>query len=81
MTRSARLACSSPCNRGSRGTDRRYRLDFLAFYDGAAVAVELDGHGWHKTKEQRSSDATRDRWFAARKVTTLRLRPSASVTS
>lgn len=55
-----------------QGTDRRYRLDFLVFYDGAAVAVELDGHDFHKTKEQRGRDAVRDRWFAARKVMTLR---------
>lgn len=55
-----------------QGTDRRYRLDFLVFYDGGAVAVELDGHDWHKTKEQRSHDSARDRWFAARKVTTIR---------
>ena len=55
-----------------QGTDRRYRLDFLVFYGGSAVAVELDGHDWHKTKEQRGHDAARDRWFAARKVTTLR---------
>jgi very-short-patch-repair endonuclease len=44
----------------------------LVFYDGRAIAVELDGHDWHKTKEQRARDADRDRWFAARKVQTLR---------
>jgi very-short-patch-repair endonuclease len=55
-----------------QGTDRRYRLDFLVFYDGGAVAVELDGHEYHKSKEQRGYDAERDRWFAARKVQTLR---------
>jgi hypothetical protein len=34
-------------------TDRQYRLDFLVFYDGGAVAVELDGHEWHKSRAQR----------------------------
>jgi very-short-patch-repair endonuclease len=55
-----------------QGTDRRYRVDFLVFHDGRAVAVELDGHDWHKTKEQRGKDAERDRWFKARKIETLR---------
>jgi very-short-patch-repair endonuclease len=55
-----------------QGIDRKYRLDFLIFYDGGAVAVELDGHEWHRTKEQRGYDAARDRWFAARKIQTLR---------
>ena len=36
------------------------------------IAVELDGHESHKSKEQRTRDAKRDRWFAARKVRTLR---------
>jgi very-short-patch-repair endonuclease len=52
--------------------DRRYRFDFAVFYDGNVVAVELDGHDYHKTKEQRGRDAKRDPWFAARKITTLR---------
>jgi very-short-patch-repair endonuclease len=55
-----------------QGTDRRYRVDFLVFHDGRSVAVELDGHDWHKTKEQRGKDAERDRWFKARKIETLR---------
>jgi very-short-patch-repair endonuclease len=55
-----------------QGTDRRYRPDFIVFYDGGAVVVELDGHAAHKSKEQREYDANRDRWFTARKVTTLR---------
>ncbi len=55
-----------------QGVDRRYRLDFLVFYGGGTVAVELDGHEWHKTKEQRQRDAKRDRWFNARGVRTLR---------
>jgi len=55
-----------------QGTDSRFRLDFLVFYDGGMVAVELDGHETHRSKEQRMRDAKRDRWFAARKVRTLR---------
>jgi very-short-patch-repair endonuclease len=51
-----------------QGTDRRYRLDFLVWYDGGTVAVELDGHEYHKSKEQRRHDAERDRWFNARGV-------------
>jgi very-short-patch-repair endonuclease len=47
-------------------------VDFLVFYGGEVVAVELDGHEYHKTKEQRARDADRDRRFAARKVHTLR---------
>jgi very-short-patch-repair endonuclease len=55
-----------------QGVKSRYRLDFLIFYDGGVVAVELDGHESHKTKEQRQRDAARQRWFAERKVQTLR---------
>lgn len=55
-----------------QGVQGRYRLDFLVFYDGGMVAVELDGHESHKSKEQRMRDAKRDRWFEARKVRTLR---------
>jgi very-short-patch-repair endonuclease len=55
-----------------QGTDRRYRLDFLFFYEGGGVAVELDGHEWHKTKDQRGKDAERDRWFQERGIRTIR---------
>jgi very-short-patch-repair endonuclease len=55
-----------------QGVDRPYRLDFLVLVGGAAVAVELDGHEYHKTKEQRRRDAERDRWFEARGIRTLR---------
>jgi very-short-patch-repair endonuclease len=47
-----------------QGTDRKYRPDFIFFYDGRPHVVELDGHEWHKTKEQRGNDAARERWFA-----------------
>jgi very-short-patch-repair endonuclease len=39
----------------------RFFLDF-AFPD-SRVCVELDGHDYHKTKEQRTSDAQRQRWL------------------
>jgi len=55
-----------------QGTDRRYRLDFMFFYDGKPHAVELDGHEWHKTKEQRSRDAERERWFEERGIRVYR---------
>ena len=54
------------------GPSGKYRLDFLVFYDGGAVGVELDGHEWHKTKEQRSRDAARDRWFQSRRIQIVR---------
>lgn len=40
---------------------------------GGMVAVELDGHESHQSKEQRQRDARRDRWFAGRDVRTLRV--------
>ena len=52
--------------------DQRYRLDFLVWYDGRCVAVELDGHEYHKTKEQRQDDARRDRWLNARGIRVIR---------
>jgi very-short-patch-repair endonuclease len=55
-----------------QGPDRRYRVDFLVLYGGRAVAVELDGHEYHRTKEQRQSDAQKDRWLAERGIETLR---------
>jgi very-short-patch-repair endonuclease len=47
-----------------------YRLD-LAWPD-QKVAVEVDGHDYHKTKEQRSYDAKRDRELMKMGWTTLR---------
>lgn len=55
-----------------QGVESRFRADFVVFYDGGTVLVELDGHESHKTREQRIKDAKRDRWFTARKVQTLR---------
>lgn len=47
-----------------------YRLDFA--WPEHKVAVEVDGHDYHKTKEQRSYDAKRDRELIKKGWTTLR---------
>lgn len=47
-----------------------YRLDFAL--PDHKLAVEVDGHDYHKTKEQRSSDAKRDRSLLKQGWTTLR---------
>lgn len=44
----------------------------LVWYDGRGVAVELNGHDYHKTKEQRSYDAARDPWLQARGIRVVR---------
>lgn len=49
-----------------------YRVDFMVYYSGSAFAVELDGHDWHKTKEQRNRDTQRDRFLQARRIPTIR---------
>lgn len=38
---------------------KTYRIDFV--YPGKPIAIELDGHDYHKTKEQRTADAQRER--------------------
>lgn len=48
----------------------KYRLDFA--WPNFRVAVEIDGHDYHKTKEQRSYDAKRDRDLLKLGWTTLR---------
>lgn len=55
-----------------QGVESRYRPDFMIFYDGGIVIVELDGHESHKTREQRTKDAQRQRWFEARRIQVLR---------
>ncbi len=40
-----------------------YRVDFaIQEYE---IAIELDGHDYHKTKEQRTADAKRDRFLTS----------------
>lgn len=40
-----------------------YRVDFSFESNGTKIVVELDGHDYHKTKEQRTIDAKRDRYL------------------
>lgn len=47
-----------------------YRLDFA--WPDQCIAVEVDGHDYHKTKEQRGRDAKRDRDLLKMGWTTLR---------
>jgi very-short-patch-repair endonuclease len=39
----------------------QYRVDFAV--PEKKVAIELDGHEWHNTREQRTYDAKRDRYL------------------
>ena len=55
-----------------QGVETRYRPDFMVFYDGGIVVVELDGHEYHKTREQRTRDSKRQRWFEGRSIRVLR---------
>ncbi|HYI35640.1 MAG TPA: DUF559 domain-containing protein [Thermoleophilaceae bacterium] len=55
-----------------QGPDRVYRPDFIVYYGGSAVIVELDGHEGHKTKDQRSHDSTRQLWFESKGLRMLR---------
>ncbi len=50
--------------------EAHYRMDF-AFPD-KRLGIEIDGHNYHKTKEQRQHDAQRDRFLSARGWTVLR---------
>lgn len=47
-----------------------YRIDFA--FASTKLAVELDGHDYHKTKEQRTRDAKRDRHLANEGWTVIR---------
>ena len=51
-----------------------YRVDF-AIKDkrsGKVVAVELDGHDYHSSKEQRQYDAKRDRYLLSQNINVIR---------
>lgn len=48
----------------------KYRIDFALPH--LRIAVELDGHDYHKTKEQRTRDAGRDRWLTINGWTVIR---------
>ena len=49
---------------------RTYRLDLA--YERERVAVEMDGHQWHSSREQRERDMRRDAALAAAGWLTLR---------
>lgn len=55
-----------------QGVDGRYRPDFIVFYGGASAVVELDGHEFHKTKDQRAHDNRKARWFEKRGMKLVR---------
>lgn len=55
-----------------QGVDGKYRPDFIVFYGGASVVVELDGHDAHKTKEHRANDNRKARWFEKRGMRLIR---------
>jgi very-short-patch-repair endonuclease len=40
-----------------------YKADFLIEYYEASLIVEIDGHEYHKTEEQRDYDYKRERYF------------------
>jgi len=48
----------------------KYHLDFAI--PDKRIAIELDGHEYHKTKYQRTHDAKRDRWLFGQGWTVLR---------
>lgn len=48
----------------------KYRIDFALPIQ--RIAVEIDGHDYHKTKEQRTRDAARDRWLTIEGWTVIR---------
>jgi len=50
--------------------DNKYRLDFA--FPEFQIAVELDGHDYHKTKDQRTSDSQRDRYLLSKGWVTIR---------
>ena len=49
---------------------KTYRIDFV--YPGKPIAIELDGHDYHKTKEQRTADAQRERALQSMGWTVIR---------
>ena len=49
---------------------KTYRIDFI--YPGKKIAIELDGHDYHKTKEQRTADAQRERALQSMGWTVIR---------
>lgn len=48
----------------SQYVEGKYRIDFV-IYD-KKIAIELDGHEGHKTKEQRTNDTQRERYLTSK---------------
>jgi very-short-patch-repair endonuclease len=48
----------------------KYRIDFAI--PDKRIAIELDGHDYHKTKEQRTNDAQRERYLQENGWTVIR---------
>jgi very-short-patch-repair endonuclease len=48
----------------------------MIYYEGRAYALKIDGHDWHKSKDQRAYDAARDRFFDMRGIATIRFTAS-----
>ena len=42
----------------------QYRLDFALLNE--KIAIEIDGHEFHKTREQRTNDAKRERYLQSK---------------
>jgi very-short-patch-repair endonuclease len=49
-----------------------YRVDFFIEILGHKYAVEIDGHEFHKTKEQRASDYKRERYLQKQGIIVVR---------
>jgi very-short-patch-repair endonuclease len=41
------------------------RPDFIVYPRGRPIVIEVDGHEYHRTREQRTADAQRERWLTA----------------
>jgi very-short-patch-repair endonuclease len=55
---------------GSSENHSRYRVDFLL--KDARLIIELDGHEYHSTQEQRERDAIRQRYLSRAGYTIIR---------
>lgn len=65
--------CKYLCPQVEIPTDAfNYRIDFLFEQHGRKIAIEIDGHDAHKTREQRTHDAQKDRFMKSRGIETLR---------
>lgn len=49
-----------------------YRVDFFIEILGHKYAVEIDGHDFHSTKEQRASDYKRERYLQRQGIIVVR---------